>query len=327
MPIFKTPHPITLDITVLYASVTVTAGDGTHDTDSTTVEITPADPNNSKDVAEAKSITVEHSGDTVRITAPPGGLFAWNRGTAVVRVVCPRHSSVDARNKKGAIKMLGDMERVDVDSGNGRIDVDTARRVAIRTSNGNIAVTKCRDLDARTNNGSVEIKTVDKAEIHSSSGNVRVDAAGGDIKAHTANGKIEIARAGGEVDVSTNNGAITLGSICADTVAKTLNGKITCRVARGVRVVLEAHTLSGRVRNGVEDGEGKGAEVRVKLESNNGDIIVERARAQDSDPAPPSASSAGPSATREEEDAGPVPESLPPRYNQEWRHGETGASD
>lgn len=346
MPIFKTPGPITLTVSVVYAEVTVTAGQGGHDTDSTTIEVTPKDPSNRKDVDEAKSIALEQPSPTeIFITAPPASWLSFlNRGTAVIHVVCPRDSKMVITNRKGDIKILGDVTSVRTDSGHGALDLSkavVAEEVYGRTSNGPITVADSRKLDVHTRNGNIDVKHArTEAYLKTNNGSIKAKRVEGDLVAHTANGAVEIEYAGSAVDASSNNGTIRLSHVVKGTVVgKTNNGKVFCGVAQPANVTsLETRTLSGSVHDSLGDRSGSGEDISIELRTNAGDISVSRsappaAPAARTTPAagPSTGPSAGPSshAVTEEQDWGPVPDTpslpdnLPPRYNQEWRAGES----
>ncbi|RSH82735.1 uncharacterized protein EHS24_007729 [Apiotrichum porosum] len=358
MPIFKTPHPISITIRALYAESTVTAGDGARDTDSTTVEITPYNPSNAKDVDEAKKITVEQptSGQIVITAPPPTWSSIFTRGTAVIRVVSPMHSSVDASARKGAISVAGDVTNVVLKAGSGALRVDSADKVEANTGNGTIVVGRCRGpLNVQSHNGAVTVDYAGAdAVVQTSNGALKIGKVVQALQAHTANGAVTVDEAGADVDATTHNGLVRLSYVSRGAIrAKTNNGKVWCGIARDTRIAsIDAHTVAGRVHNSITDNGGSKGKVNVRLNTNSGDIYVDRADAppsggvdsvaegvgrldfasasgSGSNPPPPPPPQAQHIVT-EEQDWGPIPppsqptyETLPPRYNQDWRVGET----
>jgi DUF4097 and DUF4098 domain-containing protein YvlB len=241
-----------------------------------------------------------------------------------VRVVCPLGSSVEAKNRKGAIAIRGDVTDVALNSGNGNLDISSADSINARTSNGSIKVGLCRG----------------PLDINSSSGTLEVQDARSTARLHTNNGAVEIGRAGSDVDVKTNNGTVRLRYVVRGSIeARSNNGALFCSVDKDTKVAsVDASTHSGKVHNSMDESGGPN-EVKIRLHTNSGSITVDRAPAapQASTTVAPTASGSGsgsgaPAALTEEQDWGAIPEptveslqqeALPPRYNQDWRMGET----
>lgn len=196
MPVFETPKPISVEISVMLGNVTVTAEDRT----DTVVTINPLDPGNESDVNAANETKAESSGDTVTVKGLAFRKFIGPTKKSMsvdIAIAVPTGSSLFARTLGSMVNLTttGRLDKCEFRTGAGRLVVDQAETLRLRTD-GNIVVDRVA--------GNVDAAT--------STGNIRIGEVGqGTVELKTSFGEIEVGIPEGTaalLDVQTGFGAI-----------------------------------------------------------------------------------------------------------------------
>jgi len=173
MQTFTTPAPISAILTIPAGRIRVTATSQ----DSTTVQVSPADPSKSRDVKLAGQITVGYSDGTLQVTAPPGHKILGSTGAVEVEVRLPAGSGVRATAASAQLTTEGPLGDVAFDSSQATVTVEQAATARLTTVDGDITVGRV--------DGDAEIRTV-KGDI------VVSEAASGTVVLHTQAGAISV---------------------------------------------------------------------------------------------------------------------------------------
>lgn len=266
-------------------SIEVPAGDVTVDTasvDDTTVELLALDDSEVTRDAIAATL-VEQRGDIVAVHVPERFGRLGRSPRIAVRVVAPDEPGLVVRTGSAGVTATGRFGTTRVDSGSGRIDiavvVDSAR---VNTGSGDVRVERVEgDASVRTGSGDVSIGTVGgKASFTSGSGSLELGSGGRAVVAKSASGDVTIGTAPADVRLTTASGDISIATVDeGDVRAKAASGDIRAAVRRGTAAWLDVHTVTGRVRSGLEAGgepEADQRRVRLQLTTVSGDIDLER---------------------------------------------------
>jgi hypothetical protein len=173
---FETPVPISVDIELAVANVSIRASDRL----DTTVDVQPTHADRTSDVDMAANITVGFVDGRLRIARPRGNR-GWRPGhfrdSVDVHVDLPAGSSVRGTAGVVVLECTGRVGEITFRAGVGTVRIDESGPITLTTGNGDVVVEHAR--------GRVVAK--------SANGNVRVDhAEGGSIRAETARGKVEV---------------------------------------------------------------------------------------------------------------------------------------
>jgi len=167
--------------------------------------------------------------------------------------------------------------KLDVRTGNGRVDVERAGA----------------DLIAESGNGEINISTV-AGSVRAETGNgaLTVDGAQGPVRANSGNGRVRVTTATGPVNASTGNGDIDVSMRSLkqpDNMSfDTGNGHITVLLPAAFEGEVDSHTGNGKVMtdfpisvDGRLDSQhlrgtiGKGGP-RIRLSTGNGDLELRK---------------------------------------------------
>lgn len=276
---FETPTPVRLSVRSGAGRVTVQADD----VSTTTVEFVAMRDSDDEDRA-IDNATVHHTGDTVSVEVgrTKGGFFK-GRPQIGVTVVVPRDSDATVETDSADILTQGRLGALSVSTGSGDVTVDTAREMELKTGSGDIEIVGCEDhLRATTGSGDIEIKRAGAGnQLSTGSGDIEVDTLEGDLRAKTGSGDITVKASDGHLDAKTGSGdvAVRAGASGTITVAGA-SGDVTVGVVPGTAVWVDLNTVTGDVRNRLEDVDApaetdRTLELRVKTAT--GDINVRRA--------------------------------------------------
>jgi hypothetical protein len=154
--------------------------------------------------------------------------------------------------------------------------------VHVTGASGDLAVDEASELELRTASGDVRVGTVHgRAFLRSASGDIRIGRVGDMLQVRGASGDVSIEHAA-DASISTASGDVTVGTAAGGMLqVKTASGDIAVGVPPGLRVYLDLHSVSGRMRSHLDEdvpraGEA-GPDLTLNLESVSGDLRIARA--------------------------------------------------
>ncbi len=178
MQTFATSAPVTVIVAVPAGRIHVAAADQ----DSTTVQISPADPGKSRDVKLAGQVTAAYGDGVVRVTGQAGHRVLGSSGAVEVTVSVPAGSRAEVTAASAQFTTEGPLGEVTFDSKQATVSIDQAAAARLATVDG--------DITAGRVGGDTEIRTV--------TGDIAVaEATGGTLVLSTQTGAITVAAARG----------------------------------------------------------------------------------------------------------------------------------
>ncbi|MEF2978029.1 DUF4097 family beta strand repeat-containing protein [Subtercola sp. YIM 133946] len=280
MPVYDTPRPIDLDITVSVGDIEVTASDRL----DTVVEVTPSRPNRAGDISLAKESTVRFDGGRLTVVVPKR-LNLFGPGDSVdVRVDVPTGSTATLVSNYGGIRSRGALGDSDITATYGRVLADQTGALRLKAPYGEVEIGDVAgDLDLTAGYVRLRIARIGgSANIRGSHGDIDLGEVGGDLDVRTS-GSITVERSGANASVRTAHGAIRIREVTGGTV-RLENGYagIEVGVPAGTAAWIDAASKQGVVRNELTAEAGPaGAErtVELRLRANYGDILISRSQA------------------------------------------------
>lgn len=262
---FETPGHVRLDLRVPDGTIALETGTF----ESTTVELSGADED---ELAKLARVELRETGDGYVVLVDlqkergSGWRFLLKQG---IRLDVRAPQGCDVRLSTGSADMTcdGPIGRLDAQTGSGDL------------SFGEIG----GDVDVKAGSGDITLGRIGgRANIQAASGDIELEGVAGPAKIRAASGDVQVSEASQELTVQTASGDQEIGSVAAGSVTlQSASGDIEVGVRRGVRVWLDAKSLSGEASSDLEltdvsvDEEGPLVELRATAMS--GDIRVTRA--------------------------------------------------
>jgi putative adhesin len=272
MHVFETPSSVSLEVRLPAGRVVVT----TADEPRTTVEVV-ALGRRGQDAVDEIEVTMDErrGGHLVRIEQKDR--FRWGPiqitwgSDFECRITCPPGANLDLSGGSTDLKTKGALGEVSVKTASGDVQLDSVLgELQVKTASGDVAV-DASEADA-------SVVTV--------SGDIGIGQVAGSLTARTVSGSVEIGAAGEVLAVSTTSGDVEVGAVGSDDVrVQSVSGDVRVGVGRGVRVWVDATSVSGTLESelGLGDqepgSEGEGAVVQVQVKTVSGDVSIVRANA------------------------------------------------
>jgi hypothetical protein len=279
MPTFATPTPISATIELAAGDVRIVASDRT----DTVVEVRPRDESDDHDVRAAGLTRVEFADGklTVKAPKPLQMYFAGRSGTVHVTVSVPSGSDLRGSTLDGELRCEGSLGACTFRTYDGDITLHDAQTVRLTTTNGRITADRVAGDVHITGSGDIELTEVGgSAWVRNLNGPSWIGDAAGPVRVHSAHGDILIDRAGPGVVARTAHGSVRLGDVAqGSAVLQTASGEIEVGVRKGTAAWLDVKSLSGQVRNGLEESGGPGTTertVQIRARTLDGDIVIRR---------------------------------------------------
>jgi hypothetical protein len=217
---FATPGPITAIVSVPAGVIRLTAADS----DTTTVQIRPADPAKGRDVKLAEQTTAHYRDGTLQVMAPAGHRILGSTGAVQVTVQLPAGSQVQARAASVQLSSTGPLGDVSLDSAQATVRIDHAATARLTTTDGDITVGHLDgDAEIRTMRGDIQVGQAARGALTlvTQVGAITVGATAGvsaTLDARTTLGRIDnaLANAGNPglaIRATTTTGDITARSL------------------------------------------------------------------------------------------------------------------
>ena len=203
-------------------------------------------------LSRSNAVEVTTSGDeSVRVNgvdavASEDGTYLLSlRGSARTQVQCPESSQLSICTSSGRVSVRGHVDRVQVLSASGAVDIERAGDAEVRTASGRVAIESCdHDCRVTTQSGRVQVGSCAHAAVSTATGRVEVG--------HTARAMVRTVS--GRVDV----GAAADGEVAAET----MSGAVEVTIPAGSAARMDLSSRSGRIHRDVVDGEGAAIAVR-----------------------------------------------------------------
>jgi DUF4097 and DUF4098 domain-containing protein YvlB len=286
MPTFKTPHPISVTISLSVGDVWIIASDRS----DTVVGVSPSDKSNESDMKAAESTRVEYSHGTLLVKAPKqrSSPFSSGKGGSIdVVIELPTGSQVQGDSALADFRCVGRLGECRFTTGTGNIRLDHTGQLYLTTGTGSITVDRVAGRTETTGAGDIRIGEVDgSAVIKNLNGDTWVGEITGDLRCKAANGNITVDRAHATIVAKTANGDVRFGDVARGSVVlETAFGELEVGIRKGTSALLDVRSKFGSVHNslaasGVPEPSDQTVEVRAR--TSFGDIIVRRAEQQSS---------------------------------------------
>jgi DUF4097 and DUF4098 domain-containing protein YvlB len=279
MPVFQTPQPISVTVSILHGDVRISAGDRT----ATEVEVRPARAGGKADARVAEQTRVDYADGRLSISTPKQ-LSSWfgRTGSITVTVKVPVGSSLGVDTGMGELRGEGAFGEVRFRTGYGDLHLDRGGHVHLSTGYGNVSVGQA-DSEAylTTGGGSLRVNRVDgPATVKNAAGEAVIGEIAGDLRVKNAHGDILIRKAAAGATVKTAHGTVRIAEVASGSiVAETAFGDLEIGISPGTAAWLDLHTATGRVFNHLQASAGPpagGKTVEVRARTSYGDIVVRR---------------------------------------------------
>jgi DUF4097 and DUF4098 domain-containing protein YvlB len=221
----------------------------------------------------------EEALDQVRVSFDDGRLVVngprlttfLRRSGLDLTITAPARSDCDVHTASADVSCVGEVGSLSVNTASGDVTAaSVGGRLAVKSASGDIYVDR----------------TAADARINSVSGDVQLGHVGGDLEVKATSGDVTVGDAGGSVDANTVSGDVDIKNISAGRAdIEALSGDLSVAVARGIGVYLDLSTMSGDVRNELDetdegDAADQGAALELRCRTISGDIRVRKSMAR-----------------------------------------------
>ncbi|GGX87989.1 DUF4097 family beta strand repeat-containing protein [Streptomyces hiroshimensis] len=278
MPVFETPHPITVSVDLPVGDVRLRAGDRT----DTVVEVRPSDPGSAADTKAAEDTRVEYAGGRLLVKGPKPRVFG-RAGSVDVTIGLPSDSEVQGTGQMTAFHCSGRLGECRIKTSTGGIHLQESGRLTATTSLGDVTADRVDGTAAiTTGTGGVRAGALTgPAVIKNSNGETWVGEASADLRVRSASGSIAVGTAHADLEAKTAHGDIRVGEVVrGSAVLATSSGQIEIGIRPGTAARLDVRTKFGHVHNllTASDGPGRSDErAEVYATTSVGDVTVRRA--------------------------------------------------
>ncbi len=265
MAVFPVTGPASVRLEVQMGHVEVFA----EPRDDVSVEVVPANPNRSGDIAAADAVRVTHTGADVSIIGP-SRLSIFGPGDnidVVVRV--PEASEMSATVKYGAVHLKGTLGDTRLVFGYGDASIESVGKADLELGHVELRIGQIRgDADMTFKSGHARIGRVDGAlKVKGSHAGIDVGSVGGAADITTATGAVELGDPGPALTISSAHGSVRVKELTRGAARiQTTSAAITLGVRRGAAVWLDASSQKGVIRNELSADAGPPAEGEETLE-------------------------------------------------------------
>jgi DUF4097 and DUF4098 domain-containing protein YvlB len=263
MQAFETPGDVSVRASIAEGEIVV----GTAAEQRVEVDVQPLRYNSaSREAAEQTRVElVERGGRYEVVVEAPKRWISFGRGASIgVRVTCPERTRLQLSTASGDVRATGRFADVDVKTASGDVAVDVAEGNARLTSaSGDLSI--------------AEIGGTGSAK--SASGDVDVRLARGSLSVNVASGDVRVERALGSLSVNTASGEAEIGMVEAGEIkAQSVSGDVRIGVREGLRVWIDASSVSGTISSSLplEDGPAREGSAALELRARtvSGDVRI-----------------------------------------------------
>lgn len=211
---------------------------------------------------DASQIEVSQIGDTVSVRKPWG--WSGRRRQVVVTAEVPAGTEVTVSSASANIRLEGTYGTTRLHTVSGDIDVGDIERGEVDSTSGDVQMRASGSLEASTVSGDITV------------GHVR-----GRLKASLTSGDLRADLVDGDADVATMSGDVVIGRCDGDEIAlRSVSGDLRLALPAGIRVEPDISTVSGSTslpRSPAPPSPEPRRRVRLRLRTVSGDIRLDRA--------------------------------------------------
>jgi DUF4097 and DUF4098 domain-containing protein YvlB len=264
---FAVDGPVRLRLSVPAGRIDVRHGDD----DRVEIELVPLrnDDTTLTALDRARVEAVQRGGHhEIRVAIPKreGGLLSLGRQPSI---------AVEARCPAGC--------DIDIDSSSTDVDLSAdCGTVTMKTASGDLTAARVAALSVTSASGDVEVDAVERdLSVKTASGDIDARGVGGIVAVNSVSGDVHLGRADGTVTIGTVSGDAAIDALSGGGLrANAVSGDIVVGVAQGLRLWIDAQSVSGSMRSDLELGEGAGGEgdtVELRIRTVSGDVHIRRA--------------------------------------------------
>src|SRR5262245_41758966 len=258
--VFETPGAVRLRISIGGGDVRIETADRA----ATEVELHALNRAAEEVIPEMTVRCDEHIGVwTVVVEEPKRGILSslFNNAEIGVHVRCPRDVDVEVQTGSADVRVQGDASSAVVKTGSGDLGFDDVRG----------------DLEANSASGDVAAGNVGgDCAVKTASGDIRVLSVAGELLANLVSGDLEVRRAEGPVTAQSVSGDQHIGEIATGEVRlQSVSGDIYVGVRPGLRLYIDATSVSGDMSSNLDAADGPPAEgplVELRAKTVSGDV-------------------------------------------------------
>ncbi len=234
------------------------------------------------DVITVRVVPTRRSGEQllehVTVTFQDGRLVVdgprvsfMRRNDLELTIKAPARSACDVHTASADVSCVGQLGAVHVNTASGDVTVASADGdVSVKSASGDIFVDQAED----------------DAKIDTTSGDIHVTRVGGDLEVKSISGDVTVGEVGGQLTANTVSGDVDIKELSSGRASiEALSGDINVAVARGKGVYLDLSTMSGDVRNELDEADddgqpGESADLEIRCRTISGDIRVRKVSAR-----------------------------------------------
>lgn len=258
---FPGSDPIEIVINIASGSVAVAA----EPTDATTVSLESSRSGRNSDQLVSE-VNVSFDNGRLEIIQPRSASFLRGHGGLDLTVKAPPGSRCTVETASADVACVGQLAGLDAKTASGDVTAaSVSGPLGVRTASGDVWL---EDAGATV-------------QVNTASGDVQLRQAAGDVSVRTASGDVKVGTAAASVEVNTASGDVRISSISSGAASvKSVSGDAQVGIPAGTGVYLDLSSLSGQIRNQLEEADGSGdVRLQVSCRSVSGDIKIVRAGA------------------------------------------------
>jgi hypothetical protein len=281
MPVFDTPEPITVAVTMKAGDTRVIASDRT----DTLVSVDPP--------GEEESVRFDLANGRLTVAArEPKRRGPWMvdlidklRGgpSYTVTIEVPTGSNLEVDATYGAVTTTGTLGTCRLRLGYGDVRLDRTGSLDVHHRHGDVVVDHVAgNAEIAVSSGDITIRTVTgSATVTNNHSDIDVGDVSGVLRLTGTHGDISVARTSAEVSVRNAYGSVRVAEAVSGVIdLSTTYGELEIGIATGTAAWLDVSSSTGSVRNELSSRPGPDGfdnSVEVRARTRDGDVVIRRA--------------------------------------------------
>ncbi|MGI5129125.1 DUF4097 family beta strand repeat-containing protein [Pseudonocardia sp. CA-107938] len=280
MPVFDTPEPVTIVLTLPYGDTQILASDRT----DTVVTVDSTDGGDGTQVELVNGRLMISAAERKRRGPWVRDLIDRLTGSPhSLRIEVPSGSHLEVDTSYGVVRASGPLGTCRVRSSYGEARLDRTGSIDVRVRHGDVAVDHVTGhAEIVMSSGDVRLGMVDgTAAVSNDHSDIDIGTITGTLRLSGAHGEMRVGRACSDVRARSAYGGVRVEEVVAGSVdLSTTYGDLEIGIARGTAAWLDVSSASGSVRNDLTTRPGPdGFErtVEVRAHTRDGNVVVRRA--------------------------------------------------